>query len=68
MNRRAYSEWEPRSLASLGTYLNGFAFKPQHWGEYGLPIGYEVSRFTLCRWISSEDPKKLDAFIERNLA
>lgn len=38
MNRRAYSEWEPRSLASLGTYLNGFAFKPQHWGENGLPI------------------------------
>ena len=38
MNRRAYSELEPRSLASLGTYLNGFAFKPQHWGENGLPI------------------------------
>lgn len=38
MNRRADSEWDPRSLASLGTYLNGFAFKPQHWGENGLPI------------------------------
>ncbi|RAO63424.1 Type I site-specific deoxyribonuclease [Micromonospora saelicesensis] len=32
------SDWQIRSLASLGTYLNGFAFKPQHWGESGLPI------------------------------
>lgn len=32
------SAWQVRSLASLGTYLNGFAFKPQHWGEAGLPI------------------------------
>lgn len=32
------TSWEVRSLASLGTYLNGFAFKPQHWGEEGLPI------------------------------
>lgn len=38
MSRRLDSEWQPRSLASLGTYLNGFAFKPQHWGEDGLPI------------------------------
>lgn len=38
MNRRAEWEWETRSLASLGTYLNGFSFKPQHWGENGLPI------------------------------
>lgn len=38
MSRRQDSEWQLRSLASLGTYLNGFAFKPQHWGENGLPI------------------------------
>ncbi|MEU6566367.1 restriction endonuclease subunit S [Streptomyces parvulus] len=38
MSRRRESEWQLRSLASLGTYLNGFAFKPQHWGENGLPI------------------------------
>lgn len=38
MSRPGDSEWEPRSLASLGTYLNGFAFKPQHWGDKGLPI------------------------------
>jgi type I restriction enzyme S subunit len=30
--------WERRSLASLALYLNGFAFKPRHWGEEGLPI------------------------------
>ena len=34
--------------------------------EYGLPIGYDVSRFTLCRWVTSSDPKKLEAFIERH--
>jgi type I restriction enzyme, S subunit len=38
MSRAQDSEWQLRSLASLGTYLNGFAFKPQHWGENGLPI------------------------------
>lgn len=32
------TDWEVRSLASLGTYLNGFAFKPQHWGDEGFPI------------------------------
>ncbi|MBI3224370.1 MAG: restriction endonuclease subunit S [Mycolicibacterium cosmeticum] len=35
---RPTTDWEARSLASLATYLNGFAFKPQHWGEEGLPI------------------------------
>jgi len=31
--------------------------------EYGLPIGYEQSRFTLCRWITSEDKQALADFI-----
>lgn len=35
---KSTTDWEVRSLASLGTYLNGFAFKPQHWGDHGLPI------------------------------
>jgi type I restriction enzyme S subunit len=34
----AADPWETRSLASLGSYLNGFSFKPQHWGQSGLPI------------------------------
>ncbi len=34
--------------------------------EYGLPVGYDTSRFTLCRWITARDPKKLEAFIERH--
>ena len=34
--------------------------------EYGLPIGYEVTRFTLCRWVTSDDAKKLATFMERH--
>jgi peptide chain release factor 3 len=34
--------------------------------EYGLPIAYEVSRFSLCRWITSEVPGALDTFMERH--
>ena len=32
------SEWQQRSLASLGNYENGFAFNELHWSEHGLPI------------------------------
>jgi peptide chain release factor 3 len=32
--------------------------------EYGLPIGYETSRFSVCRWISSENKTKLASFID----
>ncbi|TMJ38702.1 MAG: peptide chain release factor 3, partial [Alphaproteobacteria bacterium] len=35
-------------------------------GEYGLPIAYETPRFSVCRWISSDDPQELDRFIEVN--
>jgi peptide chain release factor 3 len=33
-------------------------------GEYGLDTKYEMSRFALCRWISSEDKAVLKSFIE----
>jgi peptide chain release factor 3 len=32
--------------------------------EYGLPIDFEISAFTVCRWISSGDAKKLQGFKE----
>jgi peptide chain release factor 3 len=31
--------------------------------EYGLPIDYEPTRFTICRWIESEDQAELDKFV-----
>ncbi|MGQ0684534.1 peptide chain release factor 3 [Bradyrhizobium sp.] len=31
--------------------------------EYSLPVEFEVSEFQLARWISSDDRKKLEAFI-----
>jgi peptide chain release factor 3 len=34
--------------------------------EYSLPVDFEVSEFQLARWISSDDPKKLNAFIAAN--
>jgi len=34
--------------------------------EYSLPVEFEVSEFSLARWISSDDRKKLDAFIVAN--
>ncbi|SHO59806.1 peptide chain release factor 3 [Pseudoxanthobacter soli DSM 19599] len=32
--------------------------------EYGLPIGFEQSRFTVCRWISSDSRADLEKFVE----
>jgi len=34
--------------------------------EYGLPIRYEMSRFTLCRWITSDDKVALRKFTDAN--
>jgi peptide chain release factor 3 len=34
--------------------------------EYALPVEFEVSEFQLARWISSDDRKKLDAFVAAN--
>lgn len=30
--------WEPKRLTELASYVNGFAFKPEDWGQEGLPI------------------------------
>ena len=32
------SGWEPKRLTELANYVNGFAFRPEHWGQEGLPI------------------------------
>jgi peptide chain release factor 3 len=32
--------------------------------EYGLPVDFEISSYTICRWISSSDTKILQGFIE----
>ncbi|MBQ2400011.1 MAG: hypothetical protein II308_08060, partial [Muribaculaceae bacterium] len=30
--------WEVKKLGEVATYVNGYAFKPEHWGELGVPI------------------------------
>jgi peptide chain release factor 3 len=34
--------------------------------EYQLPVSFEISEFSLARWISSDDAKKLDTFMNAN--
>jgi peptide chain release factor 3 len=34
--------------------------------EYGLPVDFEPSRFTVARWITSPDKIALDQFVERH--
>ena len=34
--------------------------------EYSLPIDYEQSRFSVCRWVESADERKLDEFMTAN--
>jgi peptide chain release factor 3 len=34
--------------------------------EYSLPVDFEISEFSLARWISSADRKALDAFVAAN--
>ncbi|MBL0405816.1 peptide chain release factor 3 [Microvirga aerilata] len=36
--------------------------------EYGLPIDYEPTRFTICRWITADDRVELDRFIDSHLS
>jgi peptide chain release factor 3 len=31
--------------------------------EYALPVDFETARFSVCRWISSEDRAELERFI-----
>src|SRR5206468_4495276 len=33
---------------------------------YGLPIDYETTRFSLCRWLSAADRAELDKFAAAN--
>jgi peptide chain release factor 3 len=37
-------------------------------GEYGLPIDYDTTRFSLCRWISADDRAELDRFVDAHLS
>ena len=34
--------------------------------EYQLPVDFEVSEFSLARWISSDDKKAMDTFLAAN--
>ena len=34
--------------------------------EYGLEVSWDVSEFTLARWISADDPKKFETFVRSN--
>ncbi|RQP17439.1 MAG: peptide chain release factor 3, partial [Brucella intermedia] len=36
--------------------------------EYSLPVGFEMSRFSVCRWISADDPAEVDRFIAAHRA
>ena len=31
-------DWKSRKLTDLAEYINGYAFKPEDWSKYGLPI------------------------------
>jgi peptide chain release factor 3 len=32
--------------------------------EYGLPVDFEMARFSICRWIAADNPAELHRFIE----
>ncbi|SFI68974.1 bacterial peptide chain release factor 3 (bRF-3) [Phyllobacterium sp. CL33Tsu] len=36
--------------------------------EYTLPVGFELARFTVARWISADDPAELQRFINAHRA
>ncbi|MDJ1158579.1 peptide chain release factor 3 [Chelatococcus sp. SYSU_G07232] len=36
--------------------------------EYGLPVAYEPTRFSVCRWIASDDRLERDRFVDANLS
>jgi peptide chain release factor 3 len=31
--------------------------------EYGLPVSFDIARFSVCRWISADQPAELEKFI-----
>jgi peptide chain release factor 3 len=36
--------------------------------EYGLEVGFETPRFTLCRWVTATSPAELDKFVRAHPA
>lgn len=36
--------------------------------EYGLDVAFETAPYSVARWIASEDPKLIEAFMEKNKA
>ncbi|KAA2241235.1 peptide chain release factor 3 [Salinarimonas soli] len=36
--------------------------------EYGLPIDYDTTRFSVCRWVEAADSRELDRFVSANLS
>src|SRR3954465_2523592 len=40
--------------------------KERLFAEYGLPIDYDTTRFSLCRWVSADDRVELDRFAAAN--
>jgi peptide chain release factor 3 len=36
--------------------------------EYGLPIDYDVTRFSICRWIEADNPADIDKFVTANMS
>ena len=52
--------------AGAGSGVEIVAAKARLDAEYSLPVEFEVSEFQLARWVSSDDRKKLEAFISAN--
>ncbi|MDD2774772.1 MAG: restriction endonuclease subunit S [Gallionella sp.] len=50
--------WKQTNLASLGEYLNGFAFNDEHWSEQGLPI-VRIAQITGSQGIVDRYPGRL---------
>lgn len=46
--------WELKPLSDLGTFLNGYAFKPSHWGTEGVPI---IKIKEMSSGITAETPR-----------
>jgi peptide chain release factor 3 len=36
--------------------------------EYGLPIDFDTTRFSICRWISADARADLDRFVEAHVS
>ena len=56
----------PVALVDVVGQLQLDVLKARLDAEYGLPVDFEQSEFQLARWISSDDSKKLDAFVAAN--